>query len=116
MEIFIAMFDASATIAAVMMAIVALYLALRLVYGVGVYCGFRGSTLVTCPERRQAAVVELDATSMGLQAILGTPRLRLSECSRWPMSGGCAQRCLLQIEAHVPDVRLLPALSLRKND
>jgi hypothetical protein len=109
MEVLIAMFDASVTLTIVVLAMMATYFGYRVIHGIGVYFRFRGTRLVTCPETRKAAVVEVAARSMGMQAILNEPCLRLSECSRWPMRGGCGQDCLRQIEAHPSEVRFSAA-------
>ena len=100
MGVLIAMFDAIVAIAIVVLAMVAAYLGHRVFHGMRVYFRFRGTRLVTCPETHQDAVVEVAARSMGMQAILDEPCLRISECSRWPMREGCGQDCLRQIEAH----------------
>ena len=105
----IAMFDAGVTLAIVMLAMVAVYLGYRVIHGIRVYFRFRGTRLVTCPESHEAAVVEVAARSMGMQAILDEPCLRLSECSRWPMRGGCGQDCLRQIEARRSELRISAA-------
>ena len=109
MDALIAMFDAGVTIAIVLLAMVAAYLGHRVIHGIRVYLKFRGARLVTCPEARQDAVVEVAARSMGKQAILGEPCLQLSECSRWPMRGGCGQDCLRQIEARPTELRISSA-------
>ena len=114
MEVLIAMFDAGVTIAILVLAVVAAYMGYRVVRGIRVYFRFRGTGLVICPETQKTAVVKLHARSMSLQAILDEPRLRLSECSRWPMrGGGCAQDCLKQIEVRPSELRLSTARSLR---
>ena len=99
-------FDASVMIVIVVLAILAAYLGHRVIHGVRVYYRFRGTRLVTCPETHQAAMVEVAARSMGMQAILDKPCLRLSECSRWPMREGCGQDCLRQIEARPSELRI----------
>ncbi len=106
MGVLIAMFEASVTIAIVVLAMVAAYLGHRAIHGIRVYFRFRGTRLVTCPKTHQAAVVEVAARSMGMQAILGEPCLRLTECSRWPARRGCGQDCLREIEAHPSELRL----------
>jgi hypothetical protein len=88
-----------AVLAIVVLAVVKAYLEYRVIHGIRVYFRFRGTRLVTCPETHKPAVVEAAARSMGMQAILNEPCLRLSECSRWPMRRGCGQDCLRQIEA-----------------
>jgi hypothetical protein len=78
----------------------------RVIHGIRVYFRFWGTSLVTCPETHKTAVVEVAARSMGMQAILDEPCLRLSECSRWPMRGGCGQECLRQIEVRPSELRI----------
>jgi hypothetical protein len=109
MEIVTAMLDAGVTLAIVVLAIVAAYLGHRVIEGIRVYFRFRGARLVTCPETKEAAVVEVAARAMGMQAILGEPYLRVGECSRWPMRGGCGQDCLRQIEARPSQLRFSAA-------
>jgi len=62
------------------------------------YFKMRGKRLVICPENHTAAAVDLDARHSAKDAIFGVPRLRLSECSRWPEKQACGQECLKQIE------------------
>jgi hypothetical protein len=109
MEFLIAIIDGGVLIILVVLAMVAAYLLQRVIRGIRVYFRFRGSRLLTCPETHQAAMVEVDAKSMGMQAILGRPRLRLSECSRWPMREDCGQDCLRQIEARPADLKFIAA-------
>jgi len=45
---------------------------------------YRGKRLVTCPEARQPAAVDIDVTHAALSAVTGSPDLRLMRCSRWP--------------------------------
>jgi hypothetical protein len=99
MKVVIAMFDAGVTLAIVVLAMMAAYLGHRVIHGVRVYLRFRGTRFVTCPETHKAAVVEVAARSMGMQAIWDKRCLQLSGCTRWPMRGGCGQDCLRQIEA-----------------
>ena len=96
-------------LAIVVLAVVKAYLGIRVIHGIRFYFRFRGTRLVTCPETNQDAVVEVPARSMAMQAILGEPCLRLSECSRWPMRGGCGQDCLRQIEARPSELRISSA-------
>ena len=105
----IAMFDAVMTLATVMVTMVAAYSGYRVIHGIRVYFKFRGTRVVTCPETHKAAVVEVAARSMGMQAILDEPCLRVSECSRWPMCKGCGQDCLREIEARPSELRISAA-------
>jgi hypothetical protein len=109
MEVLIAMFDLGVALAIVVLAVVAAFLGYRVIHGIRVYSRFRGTRLVTCPETHQDAVVEVAARSMGMQAILDKPCLRISECSRWPMRLGCGQDCLRQIEARPSEWRISSA-------
>jgi hypothetical protein len=72
---------------------------LRVVASASTYFKFRGKRLVTCPENRQPEGVEVDARNAAKEALLRTPHLRLSECSRWPERQNCGQDCLRQIES-----------------
>jgi hypothetical protein len=105
MEVLTAMFGAGVDLAIVVLAVVAVYLGHRLICGIRVYIKFRGARLVTCPETREAAVVEVAAKSVGMQAIWDKRCLQLSECSCWPLRKGCRQECLRQIEARPTDMR-----------
>jgi hypothetical protein len=109
MGVMIAMFDLGVALAIVVLAMMAAYGGYRVIHGIRVYFRFRGTRLVTCPETHKPAVVEVAARSMGMQAILDEPSLRLSECSRWPMRGGCGQDCLKQIEVRPSELRFSAA-------
>ena len=62
------------------------------------YLKFRGKRVITCPENRKPAAVDVDARHAALTALLGEPHLRLKDCSRWPEKKDCGQECLLQVE------------------
>jgi hypothetical protein len=83
----------------IVVALLALALGYLLFRGLRTFFKLRGKRLVTCPENQKPAAVDLDASHLAKEAILGTPPLRLSECSRWPERQGCGQECLRQIEA-----------------
>jgi hypothetical protein len=107
MNVLVAAFDVALFIVAVVVLGLELpYWGYRVIQGIRVYFKFRGTRLVTCPETHKPAVVEVAARSMGMQAILDEPCLRLSECSRWPMRRGCGQDCLRQIEARPSELRM----------
>jgi hypothetical protein len=110
MDVLISLFALGVALLIVVLAPVAVWLGHCVIHGIRVYFRFRGTRVVTCPETHQAAVVEVAARSMGMQAILDKdPCLRLRECSRWPMRGGCGQDCLRQIEARPSEVRFSAA-------
>jgi hypothetical protein len=66
------------------------------------YLRFRGTRVVTCPENRKPAAVQVDALRASL-SVAGTKDLELKQCSRWPEKRGCGQECLAQIEASPED-------------
>ncbi len=78
---------------------------------VAAYRRYRGARLITCPETRAPAAVEVSARHAAAAAALGTPGLRLTSCSRWPERQGCGQECLKQVEAAPGDclVRIIVA-------
>ena len=69
---------------------------------VRVYERFRGKRLVTCPETRTTAAVEVDAAAAAIPSF-GERKLQLKECTRWPERQACGQDCLSQIEASPED-------------
>jgi hypothetical protein len=76
-------------------AVAALYIVLR--PAAAAYLTFRGTRVVTCPETKAPAAVEVDAKRAALTVGLAEPELRLSHCSRWPERQDCAQECVAQI-------------------
>jgi hypothetical protein len=74
----------------------------------GNYLKFRGKRVITCPETRKAAGVEVDAAHAAITGGIGNTDLRLKSCSRWPERQDCGQACLLQ-------VRLAPEDCLLRN-
>src|SRR5262249_20387911 len=69
---------------------------------------YRGKRLVTCPETRQPAAVDVDVKHVAMSAVVGSPDVRLKDCSRWsehPELHDCGQECLLQIELAPEDCR-----------
>jgi hypothetical protein len=73
----------------------------------------RGERLVTCPETKEPAAVELSsAPPAALHALLGGAPLELRSCSRWPEKAGCGQECLAEIET-APDGCLVRSIVSR---
>jgi hypothetical protein len=63
------------------------------------YLKYRSKSLVTCPETRKPAAVNVDAGKAARDALKGKHiRIRLDQCSRWPEHKHCGQECLSQIE------------------
>jgi len=96
----------------VVLAVVALGV-LSLVVALGpalrVYWTYRGTRIITCPETKRAAAVEVDAKRAARTLFRGRTSLRLCDCSRWPERAGCGQECLSQIE-NAPEGCLLRSI------
>jgi hypothetical protein len=73
-----------------------------LIEGVKFYRTYHGKRIITCPETRRPAAVEV-AAARGAFSTLVAPELRLRDCSRWPEKKDCGQFCLSQIEAAPED-------------
>ena len=64
---------------------------------------YRGARVITCPENRRPAGVQVDSWHAATMAVHKQEGLRLSTCSRWPERAGCGQQCLAQIETSPED-------------
>ena len=76
------------------------------------YAKMRGTRLVTCPENKETAAVEVDATRAAAASLLGQRTIRLRDCSRWPEKEGCGQECLREIESAPEDCLVRTILTL----
>jgi hypothetical protein len=75
---------------------------LPVLWGSELYNRYRGIRAVSCPENQQQVAVRFDALHAAASGMSGRPKLRLSDCTRWPERGDCNQAC-------VPDaLRALP--------
>jgi hypothetical protein len=81
---------------AAIVALVVLYLIVPQI--AGAFLRYRGKRVITCPETREPAGVEVDAAHAAFTAMGRFPDLRLKSCSRWPEREDCGQECLLQVE------------------
>jgi hypothetical protein len=72
-------------------------------FAAGAYLRYRGKRVITCPETRKPARVEVDARHAALTAAISHPDLRLKSCSRWPGREDCGQECLLQVQLSPED-------------
>jgi len=63
-----------------------------------VFRRYRGKRVITCPENRQPAAVDVDARHAAATSLVGHAELRLRDCSRWPEKADCGQECLRQVE------------------
>src|SRR5215470_7635302 len=84
--------------------VVVLYLVLRPI--VSKYLKYRGKRVITCPETRKPAGIEVDAAHAAIASASGFRELRLKSCSRWPERFDCGQECLLQVELSPQDCLL----------
>jgi hypothetical protein len=91
------------------LAAIVLFVAVRFA---GAWLRFRGARVIACPGDLRPAGVQLDARRAAQAAVLSSPHLQLSSCSRWPEKAGCGQECLRQIAAS-PDGCLVRNLLLR---
>ena len=71
----------------------------RLTAGARFFIRFGGRRLITCPETRKPAAVEVAAGRGATKAFTGSFDLELQNCSRWPERKDCGQDCLSQIQA-----------------
>lgn len=76
----------------------AIYFIVRSVRAARLYATFRGERLVSCPETHQPAAVRVAAGKAAAEALVGSEKLRLNECSRWPERQACPQDCMAQIK------------------
>ena len=72
-------------------------------FAVGAFIRYRGKRVITCPETRKPAAIEVDARHAALTGATGHPELRLKSCARWPERHECGQECLLQVELSPED-------------
>jgi hypothetical protein len=61
------------------------------------YRRYMGIHLVTCPETRQGAKVEVNAGQAALLEAIGRHEPRVRHCSRWPERHDCGQECVRQL-------------------
>jgi len=73
---------------------------------------YRGSRIVTCPETKKTAIVEVDSLHASLTSTVGLPDIRLKSCSRWPIKEQCGQECLMDLDV-APDRCLVSGVLMR---
>jgi hypothetical protein len=85
----------------VTVAIVAFLMALPvLLIFLNAYRTARGKRVITCPETKEAAAVDVNAAYAAVTTLRKDEAcFRLRDCSRWPERRDCGQECLRQIEA-----------------
>ena len=73
---------------------------------------YRGTRIVTCPETKKPAIVEVDSLHASLTSTVGLPDIRLEECSRWPIKEQCGQECLIDLDV-APERCLVSGVLMR---
>lgn len=73
---------------------------------------YRGSRIVTCPETKKPAIVEVDSLQASLTSTVGLPVIQLQHCSRWPIQEQCGQQCLVDLDV-TPDRCLVSGVLMR---
>ncbi|MBZ5642019.1 MAG: hypothetical protein LAO19_04610 [Acidobacteriia bacterium] len=82
-----------------LIAVMGFYCATRGIFAaVDSSAGPPGSRFVTCPETAKPAVVSVAVGTMSPAGYRVLDRMRLGECSRWPMRQECSQSCIKQLE------------------
>jgi hypothetical protein len=61
------------------------------------YFRFRLPQTIACPESLEPASIRLDAFHAATSAALGSTRLAVLDCSRWPERHDCARACTTQM-------------------
>lgn len=73
---------------------------------------YRGSKVITCPETKRPAVVEVDWLHASLTSTVGHTDIRLENCSRWPLKKECGQECLTELDV-APEQCLVSGVLMR---
>ena len=73
---------------------------------------YRGTKIVTCPETREPAMVEVDSLYTSFTSAAGFPDIRLEQCSRWPLKEECGQECLMDLDV-APENCLVSGVLMR---
>lgn len=97
----------SLTLALVLLALGAMFVAWVLLRAYGTYEGLH---VCACPADGRPALVRLDAWRAALSLLRRGPILHVAECSRWPARADCNQACLAEIEENC---RILGQVSRR---
>ena len=80
---------------------ICLILLMPALLGKSVFDSFRGNRRVECPETHSPVVVRFNALRAAFTSLSGQPKLRLADCSRWPVRADCDQACIADA-AHSP--------------
>ncbi|HEY2990498.1 MAG TPA: hypothetical protein VGL11_22470 [Candidatus Binatia bacterium] len=61
------------------------------------YRRFSRRLILNCPETNLMARICIDARHAACSSLFGPARLKVSDCTRWPMRKDCAQDCLSRL-------------------
>jgi hypothetical protein len=90
-------------IVTLVVAVVSTAVFLILASAVITYFKLHGTRLITCPETKKPAAVEVNARRAAMLTPTRARDLRLKDCSRWPERKNCGQECLQEIELNPED-------------
>ena len=71
-----------------------LILLMPAIWGKQIFNTYRGPRAVNCPETHAPVTVHFRALSAAFTGLSGQPKLRLADCSRWPVHADCGQECI----------------------
>jgi hypothetical protein len=71
-----------------------LILLLPAIWGGEVYSRYREGRTVDCPETHAPVSVRFNALRAAWSGLMGKPKLRLADCTRWPERSDCGQECI----------------------
>jgi hypothetical protein len=79
-----------------------LILLMPALWGKHIYNSYRGVRTVNCPETQAPVLVRFDALRAAITGLSGTTKLRLADCSRWPVRADCGQECIPEATRATP--------------
>lgn len=91
-----------------------LVLLMPAVWGKQIYNTYHGARTVKCPETHAPVKVRFRALRAAFTGLSGRPKLRLADCSRWPVHADCGQECIPDAEKSAP-IQVVRAASPQKN-
>jgi hypothetical protein len=89
-----------------------LVLLMPALWGKRIYNSYHDPRTVNCPETHAQVAVRFDALRAAFTGLAGRPKLRLADCSRWPMHSDCGQQCIPDAMRSAP-AQVLPTAPLR---
>jgi len=91
-----------------------LILLMPVLWGKQIYSSYHDPRTVNCPETHAQVAVRFDALRAAITGLTGNPKLRLADCSRWPVHADCGQECIPDAVRSTP-VQLLAVAPPRKS-